>query len=140
MSGRRGGREPKAPPADRTDLRDVRHLRVLLTPATPLGPGQVDLLQHIRDAGSIAGAGRRMGMSYTRAWQLVASLNAIFREPVVETRRGGQGHGGARLTPLGERVLATFRRMERRAEQAIAEDLAHLRTLVRDELREPPAS
>ncbi len=115
-------------------LRDVRHLRVLLAPDTPLGPGQVDLLQYIRSEGSIAAAGRCMGMSYKRAWGLVASLNGIFRGPVVETKRGGRGSGGASLTPLGEQVLATFRRMERHAEQAIRKDLAQLRALVRDDL------
>jgi molybdate transport system regulatory protein len=117
----------------------VRHLRVLLAPGRPLGPGQVDLLQHIREAGSIAAAGRRMGMSYRRAWHLVASLNGLFQEPVVETQRGGPGHGGARLTHLGDQVLATFRRMERQAEKALAKDLARLRALIRDDLREPPA-
>jgi molybdenum-dependent DNA-binding transcriptional regulator ModE len=30
-------------------------------------PGKADLLEHIRDTGSIAAAGRRMHMSYRRA-------------------------------------------------------------------------
>ena len=48
------------------DQRHVRHLRVPSAPDTPLGPGQVDLLQHRRDAGSIAAAGRDTGMSGKR--------------------------------------------------------------------------
>ncbi len=39
-------------------------LRVELRADTLLGPGKAALLEGIRDTGSIAAAGRRMGMSY----------------------------------------------------------------------------
>jgi molybdate transport system regulatory protein len=55
------------------------------------------------DTGSIAGAGRRMGMSYRRAWVLAKSMNACFREPLIEAAKGGIGGGGARLTAIGHR-------------------------------------
>ena len=62
-------------------------------------------------------------MSYRRAWQLVESLNAAFREPVVETATGGRRGGGARVTRFGSRVVAQFRAMEVKASRAIADDL-----------------
>ena len=45
-------------------------------------------------------------MSYKRAWMLVETMNAAFSRPLVESVRGGAQGGGARLTPMGEAVLA----------------------------------
>jgi len=103
------------------------HLRANLAPGVALGPGKADLLAGIRDTGSIAAAGRRMRMSYKRAWQLVEELNRCFREPLVEASKGGAGGGGARLTRTGEAVLTRYLRMREAAEAAVAADLAALR-------------
>ncbi|MCD9008227.1 LysR family transcriptional regulator [Luteimonas sp. XNQY3] len=94
-----------------------------------LGPGKADLLQGIRETGSISAAGRRMSMSYRRAWQLIEQLNLHFDAPVVATLTGGRGGGGAELTALGKDVLSTYRRMQQRCAAAMADDLAHLRDL-----------
>lgn len=103
------------------------HLRVTLAPAIALGPGKADLLAGIRETGSIAAAGRAMRMSYKRAWQLVEELNGSFREPLVEASKGGSGGGGARLTRVGEDVLARYVRMREAAAKAVASDLTALR-------------
>jgi len=97
-----------------------------------LGPGKADLLDLIRETGSISAAGRRMGMSYKRAWLLVETMNAIFCDPLVESSRGGAQGGGARLTPTGEAVLAHYRRLEARAGEAGAEDVAALMAMRAD--------
>jgi len=110
-------------------------LRLVFDGAAMLGPGKADLLELIRDTGSIAAAGRQMGMSYKRAWQLVETLNAIFTAPLVESTRGGQSGGGARLTPDGAAVLALYRRIEAKADAAAAAEIADLRQMLRD----PPA-
>jgi len=102
------------------------HLRIVLGREVAVGPGKADLLEGIRDTGSIAAAGRRMGMSYKRAWYLVETMNACFRGPVVEAAKGGPGGGGARLTPLGEKVLAAYRRMQAKTAKAIARELGAL--------------
>ncbi len=80
-----------------------------------MGPGRADLLAMIAETGSIAAAGRRMGMSYKRAWSLVESLNSCFTAPLVETAKGGATHGGAKLTTLGEELLASYQELERAA-------------------------
>jgi len=85
-----------------------------------LGPGKADLLASIAETGSIRSAAEQTGMSYMRAWSLVRTMNAAFREPLVERTRGGSSRGGAALTPLGRRVLALYQEMERRACGAIA--------------------
>lgn len=87
-----------------------------------MGPGKADILEAIGRQGSIAAAGRSLGMSYRRAWLLVDSMNRSFIEPLVEATPGARK--GARLTTCGERVLAAFRRIE--ADLALAADGADL--------------
>lgn len=87
-------------------------LRILFGDDAMLGPGKADLLERIRDTGSIAAAGRAMGMSYKRAWSLVEAMNGFFRDPLVESSRGGATGGGASLTVTGEKVLALYRSIE----------------------------
>ena len=107
-------------------------LRIVLEPDIAIGPGKADLLEGIRDTGSIAAAGRRMGMSYKRAWLLVDTMNRCFKVPLVEASRGGRARGGAVLTPLGQEVLARYRRMEALTEAAVETEMAALRAVVTD--------
>jgi molybdate transport system regulatory protein len=106
---------------------DAVRLRFVLGPDAILGPGKADLLEGIRETGSISAAGRRMRMSYKRAWQLVDELNKLFDGVLVEASKGGSGGGGAVLTRLGEDVLARYRRMHAACCEAVATDLAALR-------------
>lgn len=124
------GRMPGKRQAGGKGGRRALTLRLALGEGVALGPGKAELLEGIRDAGSIAAAGRRMGMSYQRAHDLVAALNADFQEPLVATATGGTGGGGARLTPLGEDVLRAYREAEAAAEAAVAERLAWLRKVL----------
>jgi molybdate transport system regulatory protein len=110
-------------------------LRIVLEPDIAIGPGKADILEGIRETGSIAAAGRRLGMSYKRAWLLVETMNACFKSPLVEASRGGRARGGATLTPEGKRVLDCYRRMEALTGRAIAKELATLRSLLRDTSR-----
>lgn len=112
-------------------------LRIVLEPNIAIGPGKADILEGIRDTGSIAAAGRRMGMSYKRAWLLVESMNACFKSPLVEATRGGRARGGATLTPDGEKVLAAYRRMEALTTKAISKELVRLRDLLVEISNEP---
>ncbi len=97
-----------------------------------MGPGKADLLEGIAATGSIAAAGRRLGMSYKRAWQLVEAMNALFAQPLVDAAKGGAGGGGAALTPLGARMLAAYRRLEAAAADSGAAELEEMRRALRD--------
>lgn len=107
------------------------HLRLILAPDTLLGPGKADLLQAIVETGSIAAAGRRMGMGYKRAWHLIDTMNAYFGEPLVVAVVGGKAGGGARLTPMGEHVLSLYRRIEVQTREAVAIELHELLRLAK---------
>ncbi len=100
--------------------------RLILGDDIALGPGKVQLLEAIRTTGSIAAAGRELGMSYKRAWHLVDTMNRCFASPLVEASKGGAHGGGARITPLAEEVIAIYRRLEARARAASKTELAAL--------------
>lgn len=116
-------------------------VRVLLGDSVAIGPGKADVLEGIRETGSIAASGRRLGMGYKRVWLLVESMNRCYSQPLVEASKGGSRGGGARLTELGEEVLQRYRRMEALAAAAIAEEIKALReTLRRNGVSETPPS
>ena len=96
-----------------------------------LGPGKAELLERIRDTGSISAAGREMGMSYKRAWMLVEEMNAGWQAPLVNSARGGPGGGGARLTETGDEVLRLYRDVMQRAQGAIADPVARLESMLK---------
>jgi len=101
-------------------------LRVDFGSDEAVGPGKVELLELVDALGSIAAAGRAMGMSYRRAWELIDSINTCFREPVVSKSPGGPSGGGARLTPLGRSVVKHYRAIERKATRAAGTHLSAL--------------
>lgn len=107
-------------------MRIVPRFRLMRGEEIALGPGKVALLDHLEKTGSIVEAARRMDMSYMRAWKLIQTMNACFREPLVTAERGGKTRGGARLTATGKEVLAGYRRMER---ESLRTTRAHARKL-----------
>ena len=107
-------------------------IRIVFGDEDMFGPGKAELLERIDRCGSIAAAGREMGMSYKRAWELVGTLNGMFREPLVASSRGGPGGGGAALTRAGHEVLELYRNFERKAAEAGAKPLDALRSRLRD--------
>ena len=107
-------------------------LRIFFGDDAMLGPGKAELLELIRDTGSISAAGREMKMSYKRAWMLVEEMNAAFRDPLVESTRGGPGGGGARVTEAGLTMLRLYRSIEETAARAGAAEILTLKSMLRD--------
>jgi molybdate transport system regulatory protein len=65
----------------------VLSLRIDL-PQGRIGPGKIDLLEAIEREGSIFAAGRALGMSCKRAWDLADALNRLLGHAVVEASPG----------------------------------------------------
>lgn len=114
------GEAPGQPPAA-----GQLSLRIDL-PRGRIGPGKIALLEAIGEAGSISAAGRRLGMSYKRAWGLVDALNRLLGTEVVAASPGGARGGGARLTAAGRSLVADYRAIEQAAERAAGPLLAAL--------------
>jgi molybdate transport system regulatory protein len=83
--------------------------RVDLPGGHSIGPGKIRLLELLEEEGSISAAARAMRISYRQAWSLLDDLNDALGEPLFETATGGRKGGGARLTPLGRKVVERYR-------------------------------
>src|SRR6266849_10095398 len=103
-------------------------VRIDLDTEGRIGPGKIQLLENIRECGSISAAGRAMNMSYKRAWDLVDEINRICKHAAVERQTGGKNGGGAVLTPFGTSLVARYRRIERAAATAVRRELTALRS------------
>ncbi len=97
-------------------MKQTVRFRVDFTPTCSLGPGKIELLETIEQTGSLRQAAQTLGMSYRRAWLLLDALNRSFTEPAAIASVGGQGGGGARLTPFGSELVKRYRAAARSIE------------------------
>lgn len=99
--------------------------------------GRVELLELIRETGSISQAAKRMGISYKAAWEAVEAMNNLAERPLVERSTGGHGGGGTVLTGYGARVIESWRALEGEYRKFIARmesgigDFGHIDRLLR---------
>jgi molybdate transport system regulatory protein len=84
-----------------------------------LGRGRVELLQRIRETGSISKAAKAMKMSYKAAWDAVDAMNNAWSSPLVAS-----DPAGSRLTEDAERLITEFQQAEAQ-HTAFLSQLAH---------------
>lgn len=82
---------------------------------------RIDVLQRIKQYGSISEAARSAGISYKAAWQAIETLSALAGEPLVEKTVGGNSGGGARVTAAGEAVLEASAALNKVRNQILAD-------------------
>ncbi|WP_439860595.1 substrate-binding domain-containing protein [Pseudomonas sp. MBLB4136] len=75
-----------------------------------LDPQGLELLQAVHDTGKLTEAAARVGYSYRHAWNLLGKWQAFFGSPLIDLERGK----GARLAPLGEKLLWADQRIRAR--------------------------
>ncbi|MBK7223439.1 MAG: LysR family transcriptional regulator [Saprospiraceae bacterium] len=73
-----------------------------------LGPGRIELLEKIKSTGSISEASRLMGMSYRKALHVIDRMNQVYGHDLVQTWKGGAEKGGAKITEMGEILIARY--------------------------------
>lgn len=95
-----------------------------------LGPGKVALLEGIREHGSLSEAGRRMGISYRRAWLLVDSLSKAFDTPAAVSGPGGPGGRTTQITPFGILLIERYREVEQKLNDVAGASLEEIRKRV----------
>src|SRR3954452_19961195 len=89
-------------------------------------PALPALLRAIERSGSLAAAAREVGFSYRHVWNLFAKWERALGKPLARFERGR----GARLTPLGAKLLE----LEEQARQRVAPQLAELALRLEAEL------
>ena len=99
--------------------------RVKLTLCTEdrfFGPGVCELLERIRETGSIQAAAARMELSYTKAWKILNRAEEELGTSLITRVSGGRNGGSSTLTRAGEDTVREFREMETKL-SAYAEEL-----------------
>lgn len=80
---------------------------------------EVSLLAAIGETGSITQAAKAIGRSYKWAWDTVEHMNQLAGEPLVLRETGGRNGGGTRLTERGQRLIHSYRIIERAHRQFV---------------------
>ena len=73
-----------------------------------MGIGVLWILQRIEDCGSLRAAATDMGISYSKAFRMIETLESTIGVPVLERRKGGMQRSGAKLTPFGKAFIALY--------------------------------
>lgn len=130
-------RDPRDPPAAGAAAGDPGvHLYYSLAPGSQpgarVGNALFDLLNAVRDSGSISHAARALNCSYRHAWGALKEWERTLGESLVVWARGQP----ARLTPFAERLLWAERRARARLQphiEALRADLSRMLVEARDE-------
>lgn len=76
------------------------------------GPGTLELLERIRQSGSLRLSCEQMGVSYSKGRKMLRKLEEMLDVPVVQCIRGGSNGGSTQLTEQGERTLEQYKNFE----------------------------
>ena len=90
-----------------------------------MGPGSFELLGYVRETGSVRLACERMGLSYSKAWHILNTLEKEAGFAVVSRKKGGSGGGETHLTEEGASLLRRYALFVDESRAAIAAIFAH---------------
>lgn len=88
------------------------------------GWGICEILQAVREAGSIKDAAAQLGKSYRYVWGRVKDAETAIGEPLVETRVGGVVEQRSDLTALATQLVEDFAEFRQRMHQVACEEFA----------------
>ncbi len=81
---------------------------------------RISLLEKIGESGSITQAAKAVGISYKTAWDAVDAMKNLSGEALVESLTGGKGGGGTRLTEAGQKLVKTYRMIQKEQERFLS--------------------
>jgi molybdate transport system regulatory protein len=92
------------------------------------GPGRVELLERIDQTGSIRQAAADMGMSYKKAWEMIAAVNKQAVRPLVVPKVGGEKGGGSVITNDARELIAWHAQLRQRFLAFLEKEANELKT------------
>jgi molybdate transport repressor ModE-like protein len=81
------------------------------------GKGKTEILEMIRQYGSISAAAEKLGMSYRKAWSHIKILQKNLDDTLVIPRQGGGERGGTTLTPRALEYIDKYRQLQQEIEE-----------------------
>ena len=83
------------------------------------GDGPYELLRRVEKMKSLHRAANQMGMSYSKAWRLIQTLEERLGFALLERKVGGLSGGGSRVTPQGKDLMNHYEGFRKDAEKGL---------------------
>jgi molybdate transport system regulatory protein len=83
------------------------------------GEGPCELLKWVEKTNSLNEAAHQMGMSYSKAWKLIQTMEKRLGFSLLDKKIGGQSGGGSEVTPKGRELIKRYEGFEKDAKRAI---------------------
>jgi len=82
------------------------------------GDGPYELLKRVKKTNSLHQAALQMGMSYSKAWRLIRTLEERLGFILLERKAGGVSGGGSQVTPKARDFMNCYGRFHKDVEEA----------------------
>ncbi len=83
------------------------------------GDGPYELLRRVEKMTSLHRAASQMGMSYSKAWRLIQTLEERLGFALLERKVGGPSGGGSRVTSRGKNLMSHYERFRKDVQGSI---------------------
>jgi len=83
------------------------------------GEGPYLLLKKVQKSHSLHQAANEMGMSYSKAWRLIRTIEQRLGFLLLERRTGGRSGGGSEVTPEGKKLMKNYEKFQKDIKEAI---------------------
>ncbi|KUO68405.1 MAG: hypothetical protein APF77_12535 [Clostridia bacterium BRH_c25] len=83
------------------------------------GKGPLELLQGVKDKGSLSEAARSMNMSYNKAYNLIKSIEEKLGYRLIASKSGGSKGGGSELTEKAEELVGIYQNFYEECERSL---------------------
>ena len=81
------------------------------------GDGPYELLKQVEVTRSLHQAANQMGMSYSKAWRLIRTLEERLGFAFLKRKVGGPSGGGSQVTPQGKTLMNHYKRFRKEVEK-----------------------
>ena len=85
------------------------------------GEGPYELLKRVEKTNSLHEAAHQMGMSYSKAWKLIQTMERRLGFPFLDKRVGGLSGGGPHVSPIAMDLMSHYERFRKDLKEAIEE-------------------
>ena len=77
------------------------------------GEGPYELLKRVEKTNSLHQAAHQMGMSYSKAWKLIQTMEKRLGFFLLDRKVGGRSGGGSRVTPKAKEFMSNYGRFRK---------------------------
>jgi len=83
------------------------------------GDGPCELLKRVGTTRSLHQAASQMGMSYSKAWRLIGTMEKRLDFSLLERKVGGRSGGGSQITPEAKEFIKRYEQFREEAKRSL---------------------